>query len=204
MPLLDPLPEFPTKSIAAALLPVVASVVTLSGCSNAINNPPPDQSTQRPAKVAPVEKRQEPTKSDQHEKGLIDKPSAAAGPNEKLTAAAWDAFNAGNYQEAITLADKCIGKFKELADKLEEKLERDHVSVPLGAVSDEQKARIHANGILNDVATCYFLKGSSADSLGNKDEAVQAYRACERYPHARCWDPQGWFWSPAEGAKKRL
>lgn len=129
---------------------------------------------------------------------------AAKGLNEKATADAWDAFNSGKYLMAITNADKCIEEFRGAALVKQEKLEKEKLDLPTGAVSDEVKKKINENGLLNDVATCYFIKGYSLEKLSRKEDAIKSYQATMKFTYARVWDPQGWFWSPAEAAEGRL
>jgi hypothetical protein len=65
--------------------------------------------------------------------------------------------------------------------------------------------------LLNDVATAYFIKGRSAEYLYEKTKdkkykslAEEAYQAACVLKYGRCWDPQGWFWSPCDAANERL
>jgi hypothetical protein len=124
--------------------------------------------------------------------------------NERLTSSAWDEFNKRHYQAAITAADKCIKKFRDDADGIQARLEKDKAVVPTGNVSDDQKKVVFQNGPLNDVATCLLIKGQAAQQLRQKADAKAAYKAVLKYTYARAWDPQGWFWSPAEGAAEKL
>ena len=136
----------------------------------------------------------------------VSKTNAPGGKplNEEATTAAWDAFNSGKYEAAITNAAICIDEFRGQANRLEAKLEADKVDLPSGEVSDEVKKKILANGVLNDVATCYFIQGRSVEKLGRKADATRAYELAKKFPHARTWDTKGWFWSPAEAASDRL
>jgi tetratricopeptide (TPR) repeat protein len=124
--------------------------------------------------------------------------------NEKATAAAWAALNTDKFEAAMQRADECVGEFRGAANRLQEKLENEKADLPTGAVSAQLKAKILANGLLNDVGTCYFIKGQAAEKLGRKEDAVKAYEEARKLTYARTWDPQGWFWSPAEGASDRL
>jgi hypothetical protein len=81
---------------------------------------------------------------------------------------------------------------------------RDFSLPPKGRVLDAEKNTIFSRGLLNDVTTCFLIKGRSAENLGRKDAAKQAYVSVTKYKHARCWDPKGWFWSPAEMVAYRL
>jgi tetratricopeptide (TPR) repeat protein len=139
----------------------------------------------------------------QHDNNKTNTP-AGKPLNEQTTADAWDAYNSGKYQAAITNAEICIEEFRGAASLLQTKLEKEKPELPTGAVSDDVKKKIQANGLLNDVATCYFIKGRSAEKLGRKDEALKTYEQVKKYTYARTWDPQGWFWSPAEAAEGRI
>jgi tetratricopeptide (TPR) repeat protein len=123
--------------------------------------------------------------------------------NESLTAAAWDAYKRGKYEEAISNAEKCIEEFRGSALLRQDQLEKEKAVLPTGEVSAEMKKKIFANGLLNDVGTCYYIKGISAQKLGNKAEAMKAFQEAKRFTYARAWDPRQWFWSPAAGAAKR-
>jgi tetratricopeptide (TPR) repeat protein len=125
--------------------------------------------------------------------------------NAELTEAAWDAYNKGNYEQAISTAQKCINEFKGSADREQNELASSKTPLPpKGSVSEEVKKSIWARGLLNDVATCYFIKGRSEEYLGRLDEAKKSYQEASKYTYSRCWDPKGWFWSPAEAAQDRL
>lgn len=133
-------------------------------------------------------------------------PAEPAKPmNERETAAAWTALDKQDYKGAITHADKCIEEFRPSADRIQGKLKEQKANVPTGQVSEEEKKKVFANGLLNDVATCLFIKGRAAEQLGDKEKAKTAYEAAVRYTYARAWDEGGgFFWSPAEGASDRL
>jgi tetratricopeptide (TPR) repeat protein len=124
--------------------------------------------------------------------------------NEQATADAWDAYNSGKYEAAITNARLCIDEFRGAASIMQDKLKKEKANLPTGAVSDDVKRKIQTNGLLNDVATCYFIEGRSAEKLGRKDQAMKAYERARKYTYARTWDTKGWFWSPAEAADGRI
>lgn len=125
--------------------------------------------------------------------------------NVELTNAAWDAFKHQRYEDAIAAAERCIQRFKKEADKAQAELEQKKAKAPpAGKVNTQQKKAILDQGVLNDVATCYWIKGRSAQLLKRNDDAREAYNATIKYSYARTWDPKGWFWSPAEDASDRL
>ncbi len=58
---------------------------------------------------------------------------------------------------------------------------------------------------LNDVATGYFILGKAYQSANMKDKAKEAYTTLiNNYSFGQAWDPKGWFWKPADGAKEQL
>src|SRR4051794_4336058 len=116
------------------------------------------------------------------------------------TAAAWAAMDRGDYEEAIRHADRCIEEFHGTATKLQLRLVSKRVEVPKGQVSLQQKEAIHQFAPLNDVATSYFVKGLALQRLGRHEEAIKAFDATQKLSEGRCWNPGGWFWSPAESA----
>ena len=76
-----------------------------------------------------------------------------------------------------------------------------------------QKNKIFQNGLLNDVSTACFIKGRSAEYIYKKDKvnnklfkqiATDAYNLACKYSKGRCWDPQGWFWSPCQASSERI
>ena len=117
--------------------------------------------------------------------------------HEIYTAKAWEAFNAGNYEQAVLHAEKCIGQFAGEAGKLQQKLKTAKVQLPDGVVTEKQKQAIQRNGILNDVATCCYINGQSAENLRDFRGAAAAYHKGRLLSYGRCWDPNGWFWTPA-------
>jgi len=131
--------------------------------------------------------------------------------NVRLTNKAWRAYNKGDYRGAIAYAEQCIDEFKMTANSQQSDLTKHSVAKPpTGEVQNtDVKREIFSRGPLNDVATCYWIKGRSAEKLGDVDEARDAYKAAIEYPHARCWDSRGWFlrglfWSPSDDSEGRL
>jgi tetratricopeptide (TPR) repeat protein len=125
--------------------------------------------------------------------------------NVVLTKAAWDAFNDGKYDQAISKADECLKKFEGQAILEQEKLEKDKAPQPAeGSASKEATETIHKRGLLNDVATCLFIKGESYEEQQKYLEGKAAYEKAAKLTYARTWDPKGWFWSPAKASEGRL
>jgi hypothetical protein len=125
--------------------------------------------------------------------------------NVRLTTAAWIAFNNSDFKTAIIKADTCIDEFEPLAIKEQQELQTANTPLPpKGTVSEATRNDIFKRGLLNDVGTCWFIKGRSLEKLKKIPEAIQAYQKCEIYTYARTYDDKAkLFWSPSEAAGAR-
>lgn len=123
-------------------------------------------------------------------------PPADAGDSTSaaLTKKAWAALEAKHYDEVKTLVAKCLELHAAKAVEMQKSLKD---FAPAG--------KEHDFWALNDCGTCQFILAKSLDAQGQKKEAIAAYTAvAEKFAYAQCWDPQGWFWKPAEAAKDRI
>ena len=67
------------------------------------------------------------------------------------------------------------------------------------------KAMIQSKWALNDVATALFIQGKALQNAERYSEAKAVYQILvSRFKYGQCWDPKGWFWKPADEAKKWL
>jgi tetratricopeptide (TPR) repeat protein len=182
---------------------LIATILLLYVLTAGFSCAEPEKRTQQPqTDVVPA-----PSEGGAQRAQVADAASAqtAAGLNTVLTTQAWEAFNRRDYKAAIESADKCIDEFLGRAMREQEDLQAKNAPLPpVGAVSNQQKQAIHEHGLLNDVATCLYIKGRSLEGDGRKTEALKVYKEAAKYTYARCWDPQGWFWSLSEGALDRL
>jgi hypothetical protein len=114
--------------------------------------------------------------------------------SETLTIKAWKAFGANEYADAIAYADKCIELHQAAALKMQAELK--------AYASDTEASEYWA---LNDVGTCYFIKAKALVASGKESEAKKAYQyLADKLKFSQCWDPQGWYWFPAEAAQEAL
>jgi hypothetical protein len=117
----------------------------------------------------------------------------------------WTLFNANKFEQTIDTASKYASSRKDDArSQARQLINGNEKSRPVGAVSPLLRDVILADAELNNVATCYLLMGWAALQLNRIEDARRAFQRVRCFPEARTWDPQGWFWSPAEAAKKEL
>lgn len=111
-----------------------------------------------------------------------------------LTTKAWDALNQGDHQGVEVYVKKCINLYEAEAKAQQAQL-----------ADFATKDKAFSSWALNDVATCYFILGESLLKQKRYDEAKAAFeRIINDFSFAQCWDPKGWFWKVAVGARDRL
>jgi tetratricopeptide (TPR) repeat protein len=120
--------------------------------------------------------------------------SAQGVSSAALAQQAWKAFEKGQYDQVLTLADECASRFAFRAQKQQSLLK---------AVPPAEKAFNYS--ALNDVATCIFLKGKALRELRRNVEAKTVFQDIIReYRFSQCWDPKGWFWKVAGAAQDQI
>lgn len=125
--------------------------------------------------------------------------------NEVLTTNAFFAFEKEKWENAKEYAQECINEYGDLAKNRQEELEKQKAPLPsLRDVSEQNKQRIHQEGLVNDIAASYWILGRASEKLNETDEAIAAYTQAATFTYAAIWDPKGWFWSPAQDAAARL
>jgi len=110
---------------------------------------------------------------------------AAANSQESIVELARDLFSdVSNFISTKKIDGEKVGKYEKILKMLEER--RDYWA-------------------LNDVGTSLFIKAEALKKAGKVDEAKKVYKELiDKYFYSQCWDPQGWFWKPAEAAQQAL
>lgn len=109
---------------------------------------------------------------------------------------AWGAMEVKNYPAVHEYVKKVLQLYEEKAKTMQASLKE---------IPWESKEKIFSYWALNDVGTGLFQDGEAYRLEGNKAEAIKAYkRVMNEFAFAQCWDPQGWFWKPAEAAMQKL
>ena len=120
------------------------------------------------------------------------------GDNRSVTLVtkAWQALGANDLEAVLAYTNRCIELYSGEAQKMQSSLS----TYPTGSNSE-----IFSYWALNDVATALFIQGDAYRKADHKEEAKEAFqKLIDNYSYGQCWDPKGWFWKPAEGAKERL
>ncbi|MBI5416012.1 MAG: tetratricopeptide repeat protein [Candidatus Omnitrophica bacterium] len=116
--------------------------------------------------------------------------------SETLTTKAWNALKEGDLEAVLVYTNKCVEMYADQAKKMQSSL----TGYPTG--SNDQ---IFSYWALNDIATSLFIQGESYRKANKTDEAKTAYnRVVNEFSFGQAWDPQGWFWKPAEAARDKL
>lgn len=135
--------------------------------------------------------------------------------NEKLGDSAYwsitaiELFDQKRYKEAVAVVNLCFDIWGPEAQEIQKRMHDNNVPYPkVGKVTPKQKKAIQENFLMNDVSMALWTKARSLDELGLDMYAMEAYVACINMTHGRIWDsggyePQGWFWSPAEDCANR-
>ena len=105
---------------------------------------------------------------------------------------AWDYYWLGEYDMALRLVSKVIDQWAPEARELNAKLD----AFP----SDGLRTTYVA---LNEVGTCYWIRGESLRKQGDLQGAMKAYNTLvDEFGYAQCWNHQGWWWKPGDAARK--
>jgi tetratricopeptide (TPR) repeat protein len=127
---------------------------------------------------------------------------SASPRHARELALAWKAYGRQEYSESLGHLDIVLREFRRQALRDQQAITAKKERVPNGPVTPDQRDKIHANGVLNDVATAFYLRGRCLDGLGKTSEATASFTEATKLPGGRCWDEKGKsFWSPPEAAQ---
>ena len=108
----------------------------------------------------------------------------------------WESLNAKNLDLVIAYNAKLVKVYGETAKKMQ---------AGMTEYAWESPDKIHSFWALNDVGTGTFILGEAYRVAGKNAEAIAAFKqVVSDYLYAQCWDPNGWFWKPAEAAQQKI
>ncbi len=113
-----------------------------------------------------------------------------------ITQKAWSALAANDLDQVLAY----VNKNNELYAKKAQEMQKSLTEYPW-----ENKEKIFSYWALNDLGTDLFILGQAYQNAGKEKEAKETYqKLIDEFSFAQCWDPQGWFWKPAEAAQEKL
>jgi len=116
--------------------------------------------------------------------------------SNQLVQKAWAALAANDLKAVEAYVNKTLELYEGKAKTMQASLKE---------YAWESKEKTFSYWALNDVGTALFISGEAYQNAGKKEEAVKAYkRVINEFLYAQCWDPNGWFWKPAEAAQQKL
>ena len=120
--------------------------------------------------------------------------AACAEESYQVAAKAWDALAKKDWDGATQLADRAVKTWGRQARNMNRELQ----TLPKG-----DAVKTFAN--LNEVGTCLWIKGEALRQEGDPTAAMITYKTLiAQYEYAQAWDNKGFWWQPAEAARKRL
>jgi len=118
----------------------------------------------------------------------------ADNTSSTLTIKAWEALNKKDEKGVLVYTQRCIELYEQEAKKQ---------AKTLTDFADTNSIDMYKD--MNNVSTCYFIKGEFFKYQKNWPKAIESYKALvDNFPFAQYWDPRGWYWRPAEIAKDEI
>jgi tetratricopeptide (TPR) repeat protein len=129
--------------------------------------------------------------AESHEDGVLDYGDFTSAT---LMIKAWEMLGEGNYEAALNYTEKCAELYEVKAREMQS-------SMSAKASPD----KVNDYWALNDVGTCYFIRGEALTKLRQYEEALIAYKIVrDELYYAQAWDPKGWYWSPSDAAYTKV
>ena len=114
--------------------------------------------------------------------------------SQELVRLAWEASSQNNLEKINGLVEQCLQLYDQEARKLEAQLQN---FPPRDKIKEYQ--------VLNDVATCLFIKAEALMNNGKGEEAKALFeKIIKEYKWSQAWDPRGWYWSVAEKSQASI
>jgi beta-glucuronidase len=111
-----------------------------------------------------------------------------------LTMKAWEALGKKDYEAVWAYTQKCIDLYEKEAKQQQSSLK---------AFPPREKHSVF--NALNNVATCYFIRGEALMRQNKWPQARQTFQVIiEDFSFAQYWDPRGWFWKVAEKSQESI
>ncbi|MBN3038630.1 MAG: hypothetical protein JW869_04345 [Candidatus Omnitrophica bacterium] len=111
-----------------------------------------------------------------------------------LTVKSWEALGKKDWESVWAYTQKCF-------DLHEDEARKQQASLSGFPASDKQSVY----DVLNNVGTCYFIRAEGLMRQEKWEEALLAFQyVIDNFKYSQCWDPRGWFWSPAKVSQESI
>jgi len=116
--------------------------------------------------------------------------------SQHLVTKAWEALSKDDLEGVLAYVKVCLDLYAAKAQEMQNSL----TEYPW-----QSNEEIFSYWALNDVGTALFIQAEAYRKAGQADKAKESYqKLIDRYYYAQCWDPNGWFWKPAEAAQENM
>lgn len=114
--------------------------------------------------------------------------------SQEIVRQAWEASSQNDFERLNALVNQCVELYGFEAKELQKKL----TSLPARGEEGQYQ-------VLNDAATCLFIRAEALMNTGKTDEAIVRFQEImDEYPWAQAWDPRGWYWSVTEKSQDSI
>lgn len=114
--------------------------------------------------------------------------------SQDLVKKAWEA----SFKKDMIGLDDIVGQCDDLYGDEAHFLQEDMTAFPVKGTEEEYQ-------VLNDVATCFFIRAEALMNTGKTEEAVKEFQnIIKKYKWAQAWDPRGWYWSIVEKSQASI
>jgi tetratricopeptide (TPR) repeat protein len=115
--------------------------------------------------------------------------------SKELVRQSWAASSQAKWDELKALSEQCVASYGEEAQKLHSQL-----------TGFPSRDTIEKYQVMNDVATCLFVKSEGLMQQGKNEEATKTFeQLIKDFKWAQAWDPsRGSYWSIAEKSQASI
>jgi exo-beta-1,3-glucanase (GH17 family) len=124
---------------------------------------------------------------------------------EEVNTHAWTALENGDFVKAVACTDKVIQTWSSEAQQQQDERVQNGICEVTPDPGDPVQVEEYWNSYwaVNYVAASWFIRGEAFRRQERWSEAREFYKMVENYYCAYAWDPQGWFWNLAQGAREK-
>lgn len=116
----------------------------------------------------------------------------------------WANLGKKKHDLVIRQANNMLSRYYDIALEQQNSLETNAFKYPTENLNEKHAQLVEEQRVINAMATSAYIQGMAYKEKGLEELAIEALKKADRLSHGRCWDPQGYYWSPASAARKLL